>query len=89
MTEQQREDVIKACEEASKLAPQEPLESTKVDESKVVCKMLLKGFPNTLLNVLQPLLSSLQAKKSNGIVNGIVDLENTKKYAMTILIEEV
>lgn len=84
MTEQQKENIMKACEEANKLTPLEPLGSTKVDDGNVVCKMVLKGFPNTLFNVLQPLLSSLQAKKSNGSV----DLENTKKYVMTILIEE-
>lgn len=85
MTDKQREEIMTACEEAYKLTPQEPIESTKVAEDKVICKMMLKGFPKALLDTVERILMPLQVKNKNGYV----DYEKTNQYVITILLEKV
>ena len=85
MTDKQREEIVTAMEEAmKKSAPTEPLESTEIVEDKVVCKMMLKGYPKVLFDAVNKILDPLTVKTKNGYT----DFEKTKKYVMTIMIEE-
>lgn len=85
MTDKQRNEIAAAMEEAiKKSAPTEPLESTQIVEDKVVCKMMLKGYPKVLNDALTKVLEPLVVKNKNGYT----DFEKTKKYVMTVMIEE-
>ena len=85
MTDKQRNEIAAAMEEAmKKSAPTEPLESTPIVEDKVVCKMMLKGYPKVLFDAINKILDPLTVKTKNGYT----DFEKTKKYVMTVMIEE-
>jgi hypothetical protein len=75
----------KLLEIAADSMPQERLEEAPIVEDNVICKMMLKGYPSSLFESIRALLKPLEVKKPNGDV----DMSQTNKYAMTILIEKI
>jgi hypothetical protein len=68
------------------MMPQEKVEETKVEEDNVVCKLLLKGYPQHLFASLEPILKSLIVRNTK---TGNTDLERTNEYVMTLMLERV
>lgn len=86
MNESQRRNIHSLVVEAlDNMMPQEKVEETKVEEDEVICKLLLKGYPNDLLKSVEPIFKSLNAYNPK---NGSLDLANTSKYVVTLMIEK-
>ena len=68
------------------MMPLEKVEETKVEEDNVVCKLLLKGYPQYLLESLEAILESLIVRDTK---TGNTDLERTSEYVMTLMLEKV
>lgn len=66
--------------------PLERVEETKAEEDNVVCKLLLKGYPQYLFATLEPILKSLIVRDTK---TGNTDLERTNEYVMTLMLEKV
>lgn len=62
------------------------VEETKVEEDNVVCKLLLKGYPQHLIESLEAILESLIVRDTK---TGNTDLERTSEYIMTLMLEKV
>ena len=87
LTQEKRDNISSLVTEAlDNMIPPERVEETKVEEDNVVCKLLLKGYPQHLLESLEAILESLivrDTKTSN------TDLERTSEYVMTLMLEKV
>lgn len=87
LTQEKRDNINSLVTEAlDNMMPPERVEETKVEEDNVVCKLLLKGYPQHLFASLEPILKSLivrNTKTSN------TDLERTNEYVMTLMLEKV
>ena len=87
LTQEKRDNINSLVTEAlDNMMPLERVEETKVEEDNVVCKLLLKGYPQHLFASLEPILKSLivrNTKTSN------TDLERTNEYVMTLMLEKV
>ncbi len=87
LTQEKRDTISSLVIEAlENMIPLERVEETKVEEDNVVCKLLLKGYPQHLFASLEPILKSLivrDTKTSN------IDLERTSEYVMTLMLEKV
>ena len=87
LTQEKRDNINSLVTEAlDRMMPLERVEETKVEEDNVVCKLLLKGYPQHLFASLEPILKSLivrNTKTSN------TDLERTNEYLMTLMLEKV
>lgn len=68
------------------MIPPERVEETKVEEDNVVCKLLLKGYPQHLIESLEAILESLIVRDTK---TGNTDLERTSEYIMTLMLEKV
>ena len=87
MNDTQRASVQSLVTQAlDSMMPLEKVEETKVEEDNVVCKLLLKGYPQYLFASLEPILKSLIVKNTK---TGATDLERTNKYVMTLMLEKV
>ena len=87
MNDAQRASVQSLVTQAlDSMMPLEKVEETKVEEDNVVCKLLLKGYPQYLFASLEPILKSLIVKNTK---TGVTDLERTNKYVMTLMLEKV
>lgn len=87
MNDTQRANVQSLITQAlDNMMPLEKVEETKVEEDNVVCKLLLKGYPQYLFASLEPILKSLIVKNTR---TGVTDLERTNKYVMTLMLEKV
>lgn len=87
LTQEKRDNINSLVTEAlDNMIPPERVEETKVEEDNVVCKLLLKGYPQHLFEPLESILKSLivrNTKTSN------TDLERTSEYVMTLMLEKV
>lgn len=85
---QEKRDIINSLvtEALDNMIPQEKIEETKVEEDNVVCKLLLKGYPQHLFSSLEPILKSLIVRNTK---TNNTDLERTSEYVMTLMIEKV
>lgn len=87
LTQEKRDNISSLVTEAlENMIPPERVEETKVEEDNVVCKLLLKGYPQHLFLSLEPILKSLivrNPKTSN------TDFERTSEYVMTLMLEKV
>ena len=87
LTQEKRDNINSLVTEAlDNMMPLEKVEETKVEEDNVVCKLLLKGYPHNLYKALDPILKSLVVSNSK---TGMVDLERTNEYVMTLMLEKV
>jgi hypothetical protein len=87
MNDTQRGNVQSLVTEAlDNMMPPERVEETKVEEDNVVCKLLLKGYPQHLFASLEPILKSLIVRNTK---TGNTDLERTNEYVMTLMLEKV
>ena len=87
MNDSQRGNVQSLVTQAlDNMMPQEKVEETKVEEDNVVCKLLLKGYPQHLFASLEPILKSLIVRNTK---TGNTDLERTNEYVMTLMLEKV
>lgn len=59
ISDEKRRQIHEYIKKAYDLMPQEKVEETKVEENNVVCKLLLKGYPQHLAASLEPILKSL------------------------------
>ena len=85
LTQEKRDNISSLVSEAlDNMMPQEKIEETKVNEDNVVCKLLLKGHPNSLFRAIEPIIKSLNILNKNGNV----DLEQTPQYVMTLMLEK-
>ena len=85
LTQEKRDNISSLVAEAlDNMMPQEKIEETKVNEDDVVCKLLLKGHPNSLFRAIEPIIKSLNILNKNGNV----DLEQTPQYVMTLMLEK-
>ena len=85
LTQEKRDNISSLVAEAlDNMMPQEKIEETKVNEDNVVCKLLLKGHPNSLFRAIEPIIKSLNILNKNGNV----DLEQTPQYVMTLMLEK-
>lgn len=86
-TQDKRDNISSLVTEAlDNMIPPERVEETKVEEDNVVCKLLLKGYPQNLFASLEPILKSLIVRNTK---TGNPDLERTSKYVMTLMLEKV
>lgn len=87
LTQEKRDNINSLVSEAlDNMIPQEKIEETKVEEDNVVCKLLLKGYPQHLFVSLEPILKSLIVRNTK---TGNTDLERTNEYVMTLMLEKV
>ena len=87
LTQEKRDNINALVTEAlDNMIPQEKIEETKVEEDNVVCKLLLKGYPQHLFSSLEPILKSLIVRN---IKTGNTDLERTNEYVLTMMLEKV
>ena len=87
LTQEKRDNINSFVTEAlDNMIPPEMVEETKVEEDNVVCKLLLKGYPQHLLESLEAILESLIVRDTN---TGNTDLERTNEYVMTLMLEKV
>lgn len=87
LTQEKRENINSlVCEALDNMMPLERVEETKVEEDNVVCKLLLKGYPQHLFSSLEPILKSLIVRNTK---TGNTDLERTSEYVMTLMLEKV
>ena len=87
LTQEKRDNINSLVTEAlDNMIPQEKFEETKVEEDNVVCKLLLKGYPQHLFSSLEPILKSLIVRNTK---TGNTDLERTSEYVMTLMLEKV
>ena len=87
LTQEKRDNISSLVTEAlDNMIPPERVEETKVEEDNVVCKLLLKGYPQNLFASLEPILKSLIVRNTK---TGNPDLERTSKYVMTLMLEKV
>lgn len=87
LTQEKRDTISSLVTEAlENMIPPERVEETKVEEDNVVCKLLLKGYPQHLLASLEPILKSLIMRNTK---TGNTDLERTSEYVMTLMLEKV
>ena len=87
LTQEKRDNINSLVTEAlDNMMPPERVEETKVEEDNVVCKLLLKGYPQHLFASLEPILKSLIVRNTK---TGNADLERTNEYVMTLMLERV
>lgn len=87
LTQEKRDTISSLVTEAlENMIPLEIVEETKVEEDNVVCKLLLKGYPQHLFASLEPILKSLMVRNTK---TGNIDLERTSEYVMTLMLEKV
>ena len=87
LTQEKRDNISSLVTEAlENMIPPERVEETKVEEDNVVCKLLLKGYPQHLFASLEPILKSLIVRNTK---TGNTDLERTSEYVMTLMLEKV
>lgn len=87
LTQEKRDNISSLVTEAlDNMIPPERVEETKVEEDNVVCKLLLKGYPQHLLESLEAILESLIVRDTK---TGNTDLERTSEYVMTLMLEKV
>lgn len=87
LTQEKRDNINSLVTEAlDNMIPPERVEETKVEEDNVVCKLLLKGYPQHLFASLEPILKSLIVRNTK---TGNTDLERTNEYVMTLMLEKV
>lgn len=87
LTQEKRDTISSLVTEAlENMIPPEKVEETKVEEDNVVCKLLLKGYPQHLFASLEPILKSLIVRNTK---TGNTDLERTSEYVMTLMLEKV
>lgn len=87
LTQEKKDNISSLVTEAlDNMIPPERVEETKVEEDNVVCKLLLKGYPQNLFASLEPILKSLIVRNTK---TGNPDLERTSKYVMTLMLEKV
>jgi hypothetical protein len=87
LTQEKRDNINSLVTEAlDNMMPLERVEETKVEEDNVVCKLLLKGYPQHLFASLEPILKSLIVRNTK---TGNTDLERTNEYVMTLMLERV
>ena len=87
LTQEKRDNISSLVTEAlDNMIPLERVEETKVEEDNVVCKLLLKGYPQHLFVSLEAILESLIVKDTK---TGNTDLERTSEYVMTLMLEKV
>ena len=87
LTQEKRDNISSLVTEAlDNMIPPERVEETKVEEDNVVCKLLLKGYPQHLFESLEAILESLIVKDTK---TGNTDLERTSEYVMTLMLEKV
>ena len=87
LTQEKRDNINSLVTEAlDNMMPLERVEETKVEEDNVVCKLLLKGYPQHLFTSLEPILKSLIVRNSK---TANIDLERTNEYVMTLMLEKV
>lgn len=87
LTQEKRDNINSLVTEAlDNMMPPERVEETKVEEDNVVCKLLLKGYPQHLFASLEPILKSLIVRNTK---TGNTDLERTSEYVMTLMLEKV
>ena len=87
LTQEKRDNINSLVTEAlDNMMPPERVEETKVEEDNVVCKLLLKGYPQHLFASLDPILKSLVVRNTK---TGNADLERTNEYVMTLMLERV
>jgi hypothetical protein len=85
LTQEKRDNINSLVSEAlDNMMPLDKVEETKVEEDNVVCKLLLKGQPNSLFRAIEPIIKSLNILNKNGNV----DLEQTPQYVMTLMLEK-
>lgn len=86
-TQDKRDNISSLVTEAlDNMIPPERVEETKVEEDNVVCKLLLKGYPQHLIESLEAILESLIVRDTK---TGNTDLERTSEYVMTLMLEKV
>ena len=87
LTQEKRDNINSLVTEAlDNMIPPEMVEETKVEEDNVVCKLLLKGYPQHLVESLEAILESLIVRDTK---TGNTDLERTSEYIMTLMLEKV
>ncbi len=87
LTQETRDNLNSLVTEAlDNMIPPERVEETKIEEDNVVCKLLLKGYPQHLFSSLEPILKSLIIRNTK---TGNTDLERTNEYVMTLMLEKV
>ena len=87
LTQEKRDNISSFVTEAlDNMIPPERVEETKVEEDNVVCKLLLKGYPQHLIESLEAILESLIVRDTK---TGNTDLERTSEYVMTLMLEKV
>ena len=87
LTQEKRDNINSLVTEAlDNMIPPEMVEETKVEEDNVVCKLLLKGYPQHLVESLEAILESLIVRDTK---TGNTDLERTSEYVMTLMLEKV
>ena len=87
LTQEKRDNISSIVTEAlDNMIPPERVEETKVEEDNVVCKLLLKGYPQHLIESLEAILESLIVRDTK---TGNTDLERTSEYVMTLMLEKV
>jgi hypothetical protein len=87
LTQEKRDNINSLVTEAlDNMMTPERVEETKVEEDNVVCKLLLKGYPQHLFASLEPILKSLIVRNTK---TGNTDLERTNEYVMTLMLERV
>ena len=87
LTQEKRDNISSLVTEAlDNMIPPERVEETKVEKDNVVCKLLLKGYPQHLIESLEAILESLIVRDTK---TGNTDLERTSEYIMTLMLEKV
>lgn len=87
LTQEKRDNISSLVTEAlDNMIPPERVEETKVEEDNVMCKLLLKGYPQHLIESLEAILESLIVRDTK---TGNTDLERTSEYIMTLMLEKV
>lgn len=87
LTQEKRDNISSLVTEAlDNMIPPEMVEETKVEKDNVVCKLLLKGYPQHLIESLEAILESLIVRDTK---TGNTDLERTSEYIMTLMLEKV
>lgn len=87
LTQEKKYNINTLVNEAlDNMIPQEKVEETEAEEDNVVCKLLLKGYPQHLFSSLEPILKSLIVKNPK---TSTTDFERTGEYVMTLMIEKV
>ena len=86
LTQEKRDNISSLVEALDNMIPPERVEETKVEEDNVVCKLLLKGYPQHLFESLEAILESLIVRDTK---TGNTDLERTSEYVITLMLEKV